>query len=153
MYKFSVFEFNTREIDQIVEILVSCNQGRINVFDARKISKQVKDYALSWGILIKNEEGRIFCRSYSVPFWHREVPVEAIWRMVQPMFEGQEYKGHSLANNRGWLDLNIYPEDHRNHTQRDMDQIIDILSYLEQYGYISVLMGGSVWEIRVNTKK
>jgi hypothetical protein len=153
MYKFSVFDFSSSEIDQIVSLISWCfGQSREAFFDSRKISKQVKDYALNWGLLAK-KDGRYVCGPLNDRFgrgWaHRELPVEAVWRMVRPMFEGAQSRGYSLARQKGWLDLNIYPEEHRDHKPGDMEHIIDILSYLADKGYVNVLMAGSIWEITI----
>jgi len=152
MYKFSVFDFSSSEIDQIVMVVTDCSEGRISPYDARVISKQVKDYALSWGLLEKKDE-RLFCGPLTLNLgrsWaHRELPVEAVWRIVKPMFEGKNSIGFSLASKRGWLRLNIYPEKHRRHTQQDMEHIIDTLSYLADHGYVYVQMAGSIWEINI----
>lgn len=161
MYKFSVYVFDDKEIDQIVELVRRYSSGSTVPIDKRKVSRQVVEWGLNWNLLQRGQALRTwdgktpwYVKKYGVgrvylssgvfsPRWN--LPVEALWRLVKPMV--MEHSGFSITKNRGWYDLNIYPTTDESHSERDLEEMWEILAYLHQYHYIRFSSAGNIWQI------
>lgn len=53
-YKFSIYKFSDKEIDQIVRLVKDYASGRLALIDLRTISKRVKQYALNWRLMVSS---------------------------------------------------------------------------------------------------
>jgi hypothetical protein len=154
MYNFSVYTFSDKEIDQICELVKKWGRGDIYLpIDARRFTKQVKEYALNWRLLEKRN-GRLFLKSSSS--WYnstpglfnvRYLPTEAQWRLVEPMLRTDGSTGYSIVNNKLWENLGITPQNNKHATEQDLCEKEDILLELSGHHYINFLMAGSVWRI------
>jgi hypothetical protein len=160
MYKFSVYSFSSKEIDQICELVKRWSHGDVfRPVDARKLTKQVKDYAANWNLLEKRN-GRLFIKSASS--WNNvtpgifnvvhNLPVEVLWRLVQPMLKNDTYIGYSIVNSKLWYDLGIAPQNDRHVTDVELQEKEDILLKLSCHHYINFQMAGSVWGIYVEER-
>lgn len=163
IYKFSVYKFDDKEIDQIVKLVHLWAQGSIQPVDRRQFSKQVLKYAENWKLIqpadffkewdSETDSHRLkwFVKagrwypgdSYFRPEY--DLPHEALWRLVCPMIE--RYKGFTITKDSDWRLLNIYPATDPSHSDRDRNQIIDILNKLTLWNYIIFQYGGSTWQI------
>ena len=130
MYKFSIWDFNDKEIDQIVAIVVFSSQGNPNdfidingVIDRRKVSKNVFVWAKNWGLIAQGKD--IVNYKGELPHWVKNrnrwyiytgnghfdalhcVPSEAIWRIISPILK--EHKGfYSIISDKRWVDLCVW---------------------------------------------
>ena len=59
---------------------------------------------------------------------------------------------HSIVNNPQWKHLNIYTQNSRFATERDLQEKEDILLELSTHHYINFQMAGDVWSIYVERK-
>lgn len=145
-YVFSVYSFSGKEIDQIVSLVREWSSGRILPLDQRRYTRQVLEYAYCWRLLDKRDDGRLVCGTsrFSVCY---DLPIEALWRLVEPMLHGQRSIGRSIASHTFWLNLNIYPQGHSHATDATLQEQIDVLNILARHGYLLVQMAGSIWEI------
>lgn len=146
-YPFSVYEFTSCEIDQIVVLVREGHTGRVLPIDKRKYSRQVLEYAWRWGITERRGDGREVCRASGRINSCYDLPGEALWRMVAPMLRGQRSIGKSIARDRMWLDLNIWPEGNRYASATSLEEQEAVLDTLARMGYLIVQRAGSVWEI------
>lgn len=149
-HKFSVFDFSDKEIDQICALVKRWVQGYTSPIDARKFTKQVREWGIAWGILAK-KHGRLYTQGDGFSALHN-MPVEALWRMVEPMLREDGTTGYSVVNNKGWDLLNIYPQNSKYASGRDLDAKIDVLLKLSQWHYIHFQMAGSTWAIYPENK-
>lgn len=145
-YRFSVYTFTSREIDQIIALVREWSGGRIMALDARTLSKQVRAYAQRWNLVEKRDDGKLYCGSQYLSVTH-DLPLEALWRLVEPMMNGQQSIGFSIATNVTWLQLGIWPYGHRHSSEASLSEQVDVLLRLQQYGYLLVQMGGSIWNV------
>lgn len=141
---FSIWTFTAGEIKQIVALAKSICAGALR-FDLRKMSKNVRDYVIRWGIL--RREGKTIVPNPSLTW--RDFPIAAVWELILPAFNGEHSKGRSIARSAVWLDLNIWPEGNSHHGARDYEEQIELLIRLQSYGYLWALFGGSVWDISI----
>jgi hypothetical protein len=157
MYTFSVYKFSDKEIDQICELTKRWAEGdRWRPLDARKNTKQVREYGIQWNLLTKEEGARLFltsCISYCNknnrvfnPRW--DLPAEALWRLVEPMLRTDGSTGYSIVNNPLWFkNLAIAAQNQRGVTPQEMRDKEDILLELSGHHYINFQMAGNVWNI------
>lgn len=161
MYKFSVYDFSEKEIDQIVVLFKRYCSGSTMPIDRRKVSRQVVEWGLNWGLLARGENlknyqnetpwyvkerglNRVyFTRGVCSPKW--ALPVEALWRLVENMVK--EHSGFSITKNPGWYQLNIYPATNGSHSDRDLGEMFEIFVHLDMWGYIRFSAAGSCWQI------
>lgn len=116
MYKFSVWDFDDKEIDQITEIIRAWGTGESSLFnghgalDRRKVTKQVFQWAKDRYLIQKGQDITYYSNGdYVHPGyvlrgglnrWYvvatlvdrrfdarYDMPQEAVWRMISPMFE------------------------------------------------------------------
>ena len=145
-YPFSVYTFTGREISQIATLMAAWTSGRILPIDQRRYSKQVLQYAEGWRLLDRRADGRL------VPGEGRfhvccDLPVEALWRLVEPMLGDQRSCGRGIARDPGWLILNIWPEGDKRASETSLQEQIDVLDHLARHNYVRVQMAGSIWRI------
>lgn len=164
-YKFSIYHFSDKEIDQIVKLVKDYASGRLAPIDLRTISKQVRQYVLNWRLMIKAEDmqdketkpGRLYINNEVgngfIP--HLDLPIEVLYRLVKeifttyPEYNGQGSIGYSITKSRKWFNLNIAPAGHNWHDrERDLGEMYNTLSRLAQFGYIIFQHGGSIWNIQ-----
>lgn len=135
MYKFSIWDFDAKEIQQIVGLMIAW-VANLKI-DQRKLSKQVRKYARAYGLAPANGE---FVLSVNIDPLN-DLPVEALWRLVRPMIE--KSSGYTIVNDRAWAhSLNL-----------DKDDIAGreaILYKLDRAGYITFNSSGSIWRIDIN---
>lgn len=164
-YKFSIYHFSDKEIDQIVRLVKDYTLGRLTPIDLRTISKQVRQYALNWRLLVKAEDmqdkkskpRRLYINNEIgnnfIPYL--DLPVEALYRLVKevfatyPEYNGQGSIGYSITKSQKWLNLNVAPGGHNWHNrERDIEEMHNTLSRLAQFRYIIFQYGGSIWNIQ-----
>lgn len=115
MYKWSVYNFTDKEINQIVKVVQWWAGGPICHYDARKLSKQVRKWATYWNLLGWQCKHGIKVLDDDVPWFDYEgtyckvcgrgkrqswrliasydgrfslthhTPPEALWRLVEPL--------------------------------------------------------------------
>ena len=144
-HRFGTFDFTSHEIDQIVRIIQECGAGRLLPIDRRHYSKQVLRYAEHWGLLAKHDDGRLYAQYRFSPV--HDVPIEALWRVIEPMLQGQQTIGFSITKHPAWETLNIWPQGKRHASNESLDEQRDVLNMLCQHGYILFQYAGSVWEV------
>lgn len=146
-YQFSVYTFSEQEIEQIISLVKRWAKSDIWFpIDARTLTRRVKEYAVSWDLLEKRD-GRLYLTGGSKFSPRYNLPVEALWRLVLPMLRTDGVTGYSIVNNKLWEVLDIYPQNSRGASDRDLEEKIGILGELSAYQYIYLQMAGSVWSI------
>jgi hypothetical protein len=146
MHRFSVYDFTPAEITQIVTLVHEWARGRLRPIDQRRYTKQVRTYAERGQLLDRHEGGTLVVgTSRFSPAY--DLPVAALWALVEPLLNGQRSKGASLLRDARWLTLNIYPQGHRYASVDTLEEQATILDVLAQHGYLLVQRAGSVWEI------
>jgi len=159
MYKFSVWNFNDKEIDQIVTLVKQWASGSGMPIDRRKFTRNVIDYARARGIIALgdhcrkwNGELEWYVRSKKRYYINSDLgkfhprwclPQEAIYRLVKPMLE--KHSGFSITSNKGWHDLNIYCSKDHLFTNKSIEEMMDILNLLASWGYLIFQYAGSIW--------
>lgn len=146
----SLFSFTSKEIDQIVALVRERQTS--SEHPTIRMSPQVKRYALGYGI-VEQPEGKK--RLEYGPTWRfsaqHDLPPEALWRMVEPMLDGQNSRGASITRDRRWLQFDLYPAGHPAHTEESEQAAVEeqagILSKLALHNYVYFNRGGSVWEV------
>lgn len=134
MNTYSVFVFSSDEIDQIAN-LMSAWVANLKI-DQRKLSKQVRKYARSFGLVPARGE---FVMSVNVDPLN-DLPIEALWRLVKPMIE--KSSGYSIIKDRAWAhSLNLNKDDIAGREA--------ILYKLDRAGYINFNAIGSIWRIDI----
>jgi hypothetical protein len=146
MFQFSVHNFSSKEIDQICELVKRWAKGDACLpVDARKLTKQVKEYALHWNLL-ERREGRLYITTgYAFNVCY-SLPIEALWRLVQPMLK-EGITGYSIVNSPMWMALGIAPQNNRFATEQELHEKEHILLELSAHHYINFQMAGSIWRI------
>lgn len=141
MYKFSAFEFNDKEIDQIVELVNSWVHG-LKV-DQRTLTANVRKYARCYNLVPapKNFSKYSIVSTYCDPLY--DIPVEALWRAVKPMIATNS--GFSITTHQGWAKLNIT-------RKRDIQEIERVLLKLDMEGYITFQSAGNIWRITLKSE-
>lgn len=166
MHKFSVWDFSDTEIDQIVKLIDLASS--LNPLDRRRYTRQVQEFALSRNLVYwqcrHGIQGRTWApyppldeckdcrredwRLYAEPSrWDpsQDLPVEALWRIVDPIIG--ERTGFSIARQRNWQRLNIWEEGSKYATERDYLAKLQVLNKLFFHRYIIFQYAGSVWQI------
>ena len=186
MFKFSVWDFDDKEIDQIVNLVKIWAGGSTNPIDRRKYTKDVlywaKRYNLielgenikDWDYKSKKEVHPWYVkrggknRYYTTrgkdfePFYG--LPVEAMWRMVEPMLE--KGKGYSITKSKEWCNFGIYCAQDSYFNKIDeyekeygsgahltygqtkyLPYMRNILGKLANYGYIIFQYAGTIWQV------
>lgn len=151
--------FSEKEIDQLCALVKRWSiQDIYRPIDARKFTKHVKDWARSYWLLEQRGK-RLYvtcCSNYKnvsgLAFYVRLLPIEVIWNIVKPMIGDAESIGWSIGNKPEWETLDIYPRKSKYHTDKDEQQMIDILLLLSQHHYIYFQIAGSVWDIRIEKR-
>lgn len=154
MYKFSIYDFSEKEIEQICGLVKRWASGDVyRPIDGRCFTKQIKTWALGWDLLeAKND--RLYLTSYTSYYnvsgrafnvrWN--LPVEVLWRLIQPMLREDGATGYSIVNNPLWYEhLAIAPQNDRHATNRELEDKEDILIKLSSSHYINFQMAGTVW--------
>lgn len=157
MYTFSVYDFSEKEIVQICELVKRWSHGDVWLpIDARRYTKQVKEWGICWHLLEYRRGNRLHltsCLSYQnvsgAIFNPRyNLPIEALWRLVSPMLRDDGATGYSIVNNNLWMEhLGIAPQNHRFATSRELEEKEDILLLLSAHHYLTFQMAGTVWNI------
>lgn len=153
-YNFSIYTFSDREIEAIVSLLKGRWNGRAsrNV-DMRKLSAQVREWAVSWGLLQWQHQGRssksrlvYTATSYNVRA--TAIPLEAVWRLAAPLLHEFEGDIPRLWADPRWTNLCIpaqMEEEEKN--QGCLDLMRDVLFALCRGGYLDFRCLGGIWEI------
>lgn len=178
MYKFSIYKFDDKEINQIVELAETWLGGSLHSpIDKRKYTKQVIQYALNWNLLIKGsdisdydkekeskwrkfENNRIYFNSSLLNYFSpsMNLPVEALWRLFEKHIlsdakgENNIY-GYSLSTVKGWVNLNIRPNEHKDQQDYDYCELTKVLIELNKYNYLTWQTAGSIWRIEIHKEK
>jgi hypothetical protein len=175
MYKFSVYEFTDKEINQIVELAEQWLAGSLwTPIDKRRYTKQVIQYATNWRLLVKGSDisdynkerestykkfvdNRVYNNSDIlndfVPAY--DAPVEVLWRLFEKHVLNQakgenNIYGYSLSTVKGWLNLNIRPNEHKDQQQYDLEALEQVLIKLASYNYITWQRAGNTWWIEIH---
>lgn len=153
MYKFSVFTFSEKEIEQITTLTKRWAIGDIYFpVDARKLSKQVKAYARNWALL-EEREGRLYLTSGTRFDPRYSLPIEVLWRLVQPMLRTDGATGYSIVNNILWeKHFGIWVQNSKYASERELQEKEGILCELASYQYIILQMAGSTWSITIRER-
>jgi hypothetical protein len=156
MYNYhGLYNFSDRKIDQLCELTKRWAVGDIyRAVDARKYTKQVKEWGQSWTLLERRGE-RYFltnCLGYKnishCVFQILSLPIEVLWRLVQPMLREDGSTGYSIVNNVLWMsNLGVAPQTDRFAADRELREKEDVLLELSAHHYIHFQMAGSVWSI------
>lgn len=156
MYNYhGLYNFSEKEMQKICGLTKKWAVGdNFVAVDMRGISKQVKEWAVNWNLL-EMRDNRFYitsCLSYNNTsgciFSVGGLPIEAIWRLVQPMLREDGTTGHSIVNNKLWMDnLGIAPQNDKFATDRDLQEKEHILFLLDVHHYIYFHMSGSAWSI------
>lgn len=172
MYKWGVYEFSDKEIEQIVELVHKWADGSSSPIDCRKFTKQVRQWAENWSLIQKgtempqtkyNSETQEWDYPWYVKQWgknryyiHSElrlfqpiryIPQEALWRILKPMI--QERQGFSISTLRDWYTLGIEPNGTKYHKDDDLVEMMFALGELSKWGYIIFQHAGSIWQITI----
>ncbi len=155
-YTFSVYQFSDHEIDQIVALVKLWAKGdRFVPVDGRKFSNQVKDWAVARDLLEK-KNNRLYITSCSgfqnkngAVFTPRgNTPIEALWRLIEPMIPEEGAIGYSITNDERWFEnLGIATNNHPHVVPSEVEEKENILLLLTSHGYIDFNMAGTVWAI------
>ena len=150
VYKFSIYNFTDKEIEQIVTLVKRWANGDTWVpVDARTFTKQVKEYARNWWLLEKRDDGRLYLTKGCRFNPRYDLPPEALWRLVEPMLRKDGATGYSIVNNPLWeKHLGIEVQNSRHASNRDLQEKEDILLELSAHHYIYFQMAGTVWNIQ-----
>jgi hypothetical protein len=158
--------FSEREIDILVEQIKNHNQGFSNPIDRRRVPQVVQDYGKERGLFAIGEDNRWYYAGGWMrgganalamsPFdTVRDAPIEALWRLIEPLIGPSGSIGHSINRDRRWRELNVYELDdsrddhyHRQKQQRAEKERFEALHRMAQYNYISFQAAGTVWDIR-----
>lgn len=145
MNYFSAFNFSNKEIDMIANLMKSWVSGSIVAVKRTTLTKQVIQYALVWRLLEVRADGRLYFPQYSGFNAVYDLPIEVLWKVVEPMLNAEGQTGFSIVNNAQWEMLNIYPQNSRHATDKDLEAKRDIMIKLSAYHYIYFQMAGSTW--------
>lgn len=148
--------FTEKELEQLCSLTKRWTMGDCFCpIDARKFTRQVKRWACSYWLLEQRGK-RLYITSPSsyknqsgFVFHPQLLPIEAIWKIVQPMIGENESIGWSIGNKPEWETLDIYPRKSKYHSDRDEQAMINILLLLSGHHYINFQIAGSVWDIRI----
>jgi hypothetical protein len=144
MYKFSVFTFSNKEIEMICNLMKLSVRGYIQPVKRNTLTKNVIRYAINWKLLEQRENGKLYIPQYGNFNAVHDLPVESLWRLVEPMLN-HTTTGYSLVNQPLWENLNIYAQNSRHATSRDLEAKEDIMLKLSSYHYINFQMAGTIW--------
>lgn len=156
MYNYhGIYNFSNKEIDGICDLVKRWSiSDRSMPVDARRLTKQVKEWAINWNLLeVRNKRIHITsCLSYNnlsgCIFNLQSLPLEVIWRLVQPMLREDGTAGYSIVNNGLWMKhFGIAPQNNRHVTDGELKEKEDILCLLALHQYIYLQMAGNVWSI------
>lgn len=153
MYKFSVYGFSDKEIEQVCTLTrrwANCDHWL--PIDARKFTKQVKEYALNW-LLLEKKKGRLYISGNSSFNPRYDLPIEALWRLVSPMIKKDGTAGYSIINDGAWRNLGLAPQNSIHAVERELTEKENILIELSTHHYIDFYMAANCWSIRLNGKK
>jgi hypothetical protein len=187
MYKFSVWNFSDKEIDQIVDLVKIWVSGSTNPIDRRKYTKDVLYWATRYNLIIMGKDVKEWdyqaekeTHPWYVKKWGKNryyttggsdfdceygLPVEALWRLTQPIFKNG--KGFStITKSKEWHNLNTYCSQdstwdtideyekeygsglHLTNAQtRYLPYMRKILNKLSAYGYLIFQYAGSIWQV------
>jgi hypothetical protein len=128
MHTFSIWGFSDKEINQIVSLVKEWSTGGTNPVDLRKYTKQVKEYAKRWKLIVLGSEIQEwnYEKEDFVNPWYVErsgknryyladgkfdalhsIPVEALWQLVSEVLE--DGKGHfTITHSKKWHNLGIW---------------------------------------------
>jgi len=166
LYEFSIYKFGEKEIEQIRKMVQDYYLGEFGPIDRRRITYQVFQWAKGWELIIPGDQTADYRGKF--PFWVKNkkrfyfntdlqlfnvihhMPVEALWRMVQPMIEKR--KGYSIISLEEWKTLGLWPSKNRWHSKNDFQQMREILQKLDSCGYIYFQEGGSLWDITIRKR-
>ena len=166
MYKWGVYDFSEKEVDQIVTLILQHSYN--NPIDRRKYTKQVISYAVNWNLLEQKEDGRYY-HTYGNKFdYLHYTPQEVLWRLMADMLN--EATGYSVVNDKRWHNVNIYTEKEiekqerqsredetyeycKHHFADYRDDKIRMLLKLHKWGYIHFQYCGNVWRIEITEDK
>lgn len=155
-YQFHHWNFTDKEINQIVTLVKAWSNGGIMPIDCRKYTRNVIAYATGMQLLRTGNasngenEKRLYLTGSAHFSPRHDMPVESLWRIVKEIMG--ERRGYSVSCQKGWLDLNIWPNGHQFHTNRDYTEIVAILNELCLHHYIIFQYGGSIWSIYVENQ-
>jgi hypothetical protein len=169
--KFSIWTFNSKEINQIKSLIQDWAAGRLMPLDCRKeATKNVREYADSRGLIIKGDDKRLeyYPENFKPTRWYvnnipgcsqfnliYDIPVKLLWEMIKPILQFHEgWKvgtgiGYSITRHKQWLNLNILPSSNKDFSDYDLKQMILILDILATHQYIIFQRSGSIWNIAI----
>jgi hypothetical protein len=148
MYNYhGIYNFSNKEIETLCSLVKRWSMGDIYMpVDARTLTKQVKEWAINWNLLeVRNRRIHI---TTGYIFNLQSLPLEVIWRLVQPMLREDGTAGYSIVNNPLWMKhFGIAPQNNRHVTDGELKEKEDILCLLALHQYIYLQMAGNVWSI------
>jgi hypothetical protein len=150
--RFGDHEFTEKEIKQIaalIELFTSASDAPI---DRRRYEPQVVRFAERSG-LARMRDGRLRPGTssylFSIP---NDAPASAVWHIFRNRVMKEDKVGYSITKSDGWKWLNIFPRGNNNHTQKDEDEMMEILHGLHIFGFLIFQHAGSIWDICVTKK-
>lgn len=170
-YKFIIWQFSDKEIDQIVKLVQKWATGSLTPIDRRRYSKQVLDYAERYKLIKKGSDMKMkpFLdendnMGMRLPDWVKpdryhisdddifdpawNLPQEVLYQILKPALE--KSSGRSIVRSKVWLQLNIAPEGHKWHNGfDDIKRMMNILNNLMSWNYIIFQYAGDIWRIEL----
>lgn len=147
-YTFYSFKFSDKEIDMIANLVKTWVQGQTCPVKRAGLTSNVIRYAICYGLLEEKGKGK---RLHFTPGYMFDtitcLPVECLWRLVSPMLRSDSVTGYTVVNSPLWENLNIYPQNSRYASDRDMEAKINTFLKLSGHHYVHFQMAGSVWSI------
>lgn len=158
--RFSIWEFTEAEMQQIVRLVTAWSTGEgttyhkeRNSIDQRKfrLSKSVLHWALSRNLVERDPKSTrlLVTAGHRFSVIH-DMPVEILWRLVEPMLEGRASRGYSIVNDHRWRTLGLW-EETSVYAQMSHGSILeqkrDILNRLMAHHYVIFQYAGNIWDI------
>lgn len=151
-HTFSIFSFSDKEVDMICELVKNWVSGYLTPIKRATITKQVEKYAIAYNLL-QQRSGRLYLATNTGFNPVYDLPVECMWRLVQPMLKADEQTGYSIVSHGNWEHFNLYPQKHYHASDRDLEAKIEVLCKLDAYHYIYFHMAGSTWAVYRDERK
>jgi len=174
---FSIWEFTSKEVSQIIDLVDCFEAGQSRPIDRRCYSRQVLEYAVSVDLLRPVCKHGVFSQPRErAPEWtgdcsrctrrsdwrlafcngmqfmpEYDLPPAVLWHYVRNMLYHPtgEVRGYSLSQQKGWRTLGLWENGHRWHTEKHRESMFQILCNLASHRYIIFQAAGSVWQITV----
>jgi len=144
-YTYSIYTFTDKKIDAICYLLKKRWSGLDSV-DRRKLSKQVQDYALVYGLLAWKNGKLVYAKGAAYAVSIESIPVECLKRLVFPMLN-DKVTGIDVVKDTRWEQLCITCYAPDGPSTQSMELVNRVLSRLHKAGCLKFYNGGDVWEI------